>query len=56
MTPLPAFFCCAPIGPREFIVIAALAFAFVGIPLWAWVRKQNLSAKRRDDNDALPRG
>ncbi len=49
-----AFFCCAPsIGPREFLVIAGLAFALVGIPIWAWYRKQKL--KDQDDNRPLPR-
>lgn len=48
-----AFFCCAPgVGPREFLVIAVVAFVLVGIPLWAWYRKQKLA--NRDDGPPLP--
>lgn len=44
-----AFFCCAPgMGPREFLVIAALGFFIVGLPLWSWYRKQKRLAEEED--------
>lgn len=39
-------------GPRELMVIALLAFVLVGMPIWAWYRKQKLS--NRNDDRSLP--
>ncbi len=32
-------------GAKELILIAALSFLLVGMPIWAWYRKQKLNDK-----------
>lgn len=56
MSPFPAFFCCAPgVGPREFLVFAVLALALIGVPMWAWYRKQKLANQDHDHDRPIDR-